>query len=70
MHTHTHLHVHTHTQVAAQTGHQVCLVDVSQEILQKADDRIKTSLKRVAKKNFAEDPKVPHSQQVFLPAMH
>ena len=47
------------TQVAAQTGHQVCLVDVSQEVLQKAEDRIKTSLKRVAKKNFAEDPKVP-----------
>jgi len=44
-------------QVAAQTGHQVCLVDVSQEILQKAEDRIKTSLMRVAKKNFADDPK-------------
>lgn len=34
-------------------------MDVSQEILQKAEDRIKTSLKRVAKKNFADDPKVP-----------
>ena len=62
-HTHTHMHTHTHThiictQVAAQTGHSVCLVDVSREILQNAEDRIQTSIKRVAKKMFAEEPKV------------
>lgn len=44
-------------QVAAQTGHSVCLVDVSREILQNAEDRIQTSIKRVAKKMFAEEPK-------------
>ena len=45
-------------QVAAQTGHSVFVVDLSKEILSKAEERIKTSLQRVAKKTFAEDPKV------------
>ena len=45
-------------QVAAQTQHQVTLVDVSEDILTKAGERIKTSLSRVAKKKFGEDPKV------------
>ena len=46
------------TQVAAQTGHDVYLVDVSDDILKKAESRIKTSLTRVAKKKFESDPKV------------
>ena len=45
-------------QVAAQTGHNVQLVDVSEDILSQAGKRIETSLGRVAKKNYAEDPKV------------
>ncbi|XP_055942704.1 hydroxyacyl-coenzyme A dehydrogenase, mitochondrial-like [Argiope bruennichi] len=39
-------------QVAAQTGHHVTLVDVSDPILQKASSRIEKSLERVAKKKF------------------
>ena len=34
------------------------VVDLNKEILSKAEERIKTSLQRVAKKTFAEDPKV------------
>ena len=34
------------------------VVDLSKEILSKAEERIKTSLQRVAKKKFDEDPKV------------
>jgi len=49
-------------QVAAQTHHQVVLVDVSEDILSKARARIETSLVRVAKKSFAEDPKVSMKQ--------
>ena len=45
-------------QVAAQTGHTVYVVDLNKEILSKAEERIRTSLQRVAKKTFAEDPKV------------
>lgn len=44
-------------QVAAQTGHTVYVVDLNKEILSKAEERIRTSLQRVAKKTFAEDPK-------------
>ncbi|XP_064402152.1 hydroxyacyl-coenzyme A dehydrogenase, mitochondrial-like [Halichondria panicea] len=43
-------------QVAAQTGHGVQLVDVSQDVLSVASKRIESSLARVAKKKFAEDP--------------
>ncbi|XP_035221432.1 hydroxyacyl-coenzyme A dehydrogenase, mitochondrial-like [Stegodyphus dumicola] len=43
-------------QVAAQTGHDVILVDVSEPILEKATASIKKSLQRVAKKTYAENP--------------
>jgi len=39
-------------QVAAQTGHNVTLVDVSDDLLKKSIDSIKTSVARVAKKKF------------------
>lgn len=42
-------------QVAAQTGHNVTLVDVSDPILQKASSRIEKSLERVAKKKFHDN---------------
>lgn len=44
-------------QVASQTGHQVVLVDVSKDVLDKSKTRIEDSLKRVAKKKFADDKK-------------
>lgn len=44
-------------QVASQTGHQVVLVDVSKDVLDKSKARIEESLKRVAKKKFADDKK-------------
>ncbi|KAA0721979.1 Hydroxyacyl-coenzyme A dehydrogenase, mitochondrial [Triplophysa tibetana] len=43
-------------QVAAATGHSVVLVDMSEDILKKTFKGIETSLKRVAKKKFAEKP--------------
>jgi len=42
-------------QVAAQTGHQVTLVDTSDELLQKSKGNIQKSIARVAKKKFAAD---------------
>lgn len=45
-------------QVAAQTGHTVFLVDVKEELLDKARASITSSIQRVAKKTFSEDPKV------------
>ena len=45
-------------QVAAQTGHSVVLVDQTDAILQKAKERIATSLKRVASKQYPDDAKV------------
>ncbi|XP_064625701.1 hydroxyacyl-coenzyme A dehydrogenase, mitochondrial-like [Lineus longissimus] len=42
-------------QVAAQTGHQVTLVDISDEVLQKSKSNITKSLQRVVKKKFADD---------------
>ncbi|KAG8190785.1 hypothetical protein JTE90_005821 [Oedothorax gibbosus] len=42
-------------QVAAQTGHNVTLVDVSEPILQKATASIKKSLERVAKKKYSDN---------------
>ena len=42
-------------QVAASTGHKVTLVDISQQVLDKSNARISESIKRVAKKKFAED---------------
>ena len=43
--------------MAAQTAHSVTLVDLDQNILQKAEARIEASLRRVAKKGFKEDPR-------------
>lgn len=43
-------------QVAAATGHSVVLVDMSEDILKKSVKGIETSLKRVAKKKFADKP--------------
>lgn len=44
-------------QVAAATGHTVVLVDQTEDILAKSKKGIEESLRRVAKKKFAEDPK-------------
>ena len=45
-------------QVAATTGHNVVIVDTSEDILKKSKANIEKSLQRVAKKKFAENPKV------------
>jgi hypothetical protein len=45
-------------QIAAQTGHQVTMVDVSDDVLQKSKNNISKSLQRVVKKQFADDQKV------------
>jgi len=42
--------------VAAQTQHAVTLVDLDQNILNKAEARIESSVRRVAKKGFKDDP--------------
>jgi len=42
-------------QVCAQTGHEVYLVDMSPELLDKAQSSIKSSIARVAKKKFKDD---------------
>uniref|UniRef100_A0A6M2DCF3 3-hydroxyacyl-CoA dehydrogenase n=1 Tax=Xenopsylla cheopis TaxID=163159 RepID=A0A6M2DCF3_XENCH len=42
-------------QVAAQTGHNVTLVEVNSDVLTKAQDSIKTNLTRVAKKLHKDD---------------
>jgi 3-hydroxyacyl-CoA dehydrogenase len=39
-------------QVAAQAGQKVVVVDVEQKVLDKAQNAIKVSLQRVAKKQF------------------
>ncbi|XP_060592406.1 hydroxyacyl-coenzyme A dehydrogenase, mitochondrial-like [Ruditapes philippinarum] len=44
-------------QVAATTGHNVVIVDTSEDILKKSKASIEKSLQRVAKKKFAENPK-------------
>lgn len=44
-------------QVAAQTGHDVTLVDISDQVLNKAVGSIKKSLERVAKKKYSDNPK-------------
>lgn len=44
-------------QVAAATGHTVVLVDQTEDILAKSKKGIEDSLKRMAKKKFAENPK-------------
>lgn len=45
-------------QVAAATGHTVVLVDQTEDILEKSRKGIEESLRKVAKKKFAENPKV------------
>lgn len=42
-------------QVAAQTGHNVVLVDLNQKVLDKSQKSIEMSLQRVAKKQFKDD---------------
>nr|KAF6386957.1 hydroxyacyl-CoA dehydrogenase [Myotis myotis] len=43
-------------QVAAATGHTVVLVDQAEDILAKSKKGIEESLKKIAKKKFAENP--------------
>merc|ERR1711893_44742 len=43
------------TQVAAQTGHNVTMVDVSSDVLEKSQANIHKSLARVAKKQYKDD---------------
>ena len=45
-------------QVAAQTKHDVTLVDINDDLLTKSRKNIETSLARVAKKRFADDTAV------------
>ena len=45
-------------QVAAQTGHQVTVVDLDEKVLEKSQSSINKSLARVAKKKYSDDPKV------------
>ena len=42
-------------QVAAQTGHNVTMVDMSEDILKKSHSNIEKSLGRVAKKLYRDD---------------
>jgi len=44
-------------QISAQSNHKITLVDLNQEILNKAEKRIQASIGRVAKKKFKDDPK-------------
>lgn len=46
------------SQVAASTGHNVTLVDQTDDILKKSHSNIEKSLQRVVKKKYAENPKV------------
>ena len=39
-------------QVAAQTGHDVAVVDLNDQVLKKSQTNIETSIKRVAKKIY------------------
>lgn len=45
-------------QVAAATGHKVVLVDQTEDLLAKSKKGIEESLRKVAKKKFAENPQV------------
>ena len=44
--------------MAAQTGHKVTLVDISEEVLSKSHANIQKSLSRVAKKKYGDDKEV------------
>ncbi|XP_013780407.1 hydroxyacyl-coenzyme A dehydrogenase, mitochondrial-like [Limulus polyphemus] len=50
-------------QVAAQTGHNVVLVDISEDLLNKSQNNIHKSLERVAKKKY---PTSPEDSQKFI----
>lgn len=43
------------SQVAAQTGHNVVMVDIDKVAVSKAQERITSSIQRVAKKKFGDD---------------
>jgi len=44
--------------VAAQTKHDVTLVDINEDLLKKSRKNVETSLARVAKKRFADNATV------------
>merc|ERR1711981_571067 len=44
-------------QISAQSSHKTTLVDLNQDILNKAEKRIQASISRVAKKTFKDDAK-------------
>ncbi len=45
-------------QVSANNGYNVILVDLNDELLQRARKRIESSIQRVAKKNCPDDEQV------------
>ena len=49
--------------MAAQTKHDVTLVEVNDDLLKKSRKHIETSLARVAKKRFADDAAVSKKYQ-------
>lgn len=49
------IRIKTNNQVAAQTGHNVTLVEVNADVLAKAQTSIKNNLSRVAKKLYKDD---------------
>ena len=57
-------------QVAAQTGHNVSLVDVKEELLDRARAAISASVQRVVKKTFSEDPKVSSDWHTSFNHLH
>ena len=50
-------------QVSANNGYNVTLVDLNDELLQRASKRIESSIQRVAKKSFPEDEQVSNSSE-------
>lgn len=52
------LYVYYEQQVAAATGHNVTMVDETDEILSRSTAAIERSLGRIAKKKFADSEKV------------
>ena len=57
-------------QVAAQTKHDVTLVDMNDDLLKKSRKNIETSLARVAKKRFAEDATVSFQLRMLCVFSH
>ncbi|KAJ8933831.1 hypothetical protein NQ314_013753 [Rhamnusium bicolor] len=56
-------------QVAAQTGHNVTLVEVNADILKKAESSIANSLGRVAKKLYKDDAKAVKDSDLIVEAI-